>query len=119
MRLILSPASVGLALSLLAVPVAGHAAGTNLISTNTVGDTSGWFSTTTVEWKTNNGAGVPIGTAVSKPVAGNTYTLKQGGKPAIGNNLGKPEKIKNSPKENVSRPSTPLVVPLASLAPTE
>src|SRR3954465_14029160 len=48
-------------------------AGTNLLTTNVVASTLGWSSTPAI-WKTNNGAGVPTGTAVAVPVAGNTYT---------------------------------------------
>src|SRR5438445_10827520 len=66
-------------------PNASRAVGTNLLSTNVVGGGSSWLGNF---WKTNNGAGVPVGNVTGPPVVGNTYTLIQGGNPAIGNNLG-------------------------------
>jgi hypothetical protein len=66
------------------LPQVSHA-GTNLVSTSVVGGNTGWFSTGV--WKTNDGTGVGVGTAVNGPVAGNTYTLMPNGV-AIGNNVG-------------------------------
>jgi hypothetical protein len=65
------------------LPGAGRA-GTNMVSTSVVGGNTGWF-TSPGTWKTNNGSGVGVGTAVVAPVAGNTYTLVSNAT-AIGNN---------------------------------
>src|SRR5437764_1697594 len=79
---------VTLTLSLISItgltfwPQAGQA-GTNLVSSTVVGGTAGWF--TSGMWKTNDGTGIGVGTAVNGPVAGNTYTLMPNGT-AIGNN---------------------------------
>src|SRR5436190_12296979 len=45
-------------------------AGTNLVTTTSQGGGNNWNFAI---WKTNNGSGIGVGTAVS-PVAGNTYT---------------------------------------------
>src|SRR5712671_2618745 len=85
MRPLISVSSAVCALSLLLVPATGRA-GTNLVSTTSVSATTGWL-TSPGTWKTNNGSGVGIGTAVVLPFACNTYTLMPNGTP-IGRNLG-------------------------------
>ena len=62
MRLLKPSVLVSIAL-MVAASAATCRAGTNLLSTNVVGGNSGWFSSGV--WKTNNGAGVPIGSGVS------------------------------------------------------
>jgi hypothetical protein len=83
---LVSVAAVFCGLILISVPRSSHA-GTNLLSTNVVGGTTGWFTANV--WKTNDGFGNPIGNfaASGHPSAGNTYKLIQGPNPAIGNNL--------------------------------
>jgi hypothetical protein len=71
MRYRLSIISVLWTVVALCSAVSSHA-GTNLLTTNVVASGSSWSSPAI--WKTNNGAGVPIGTAVT-PIAGNTYAM--------------------------------------------
>ncbi|HSU54378.1 MAG TPA: LamG-like jellyroll fold domain-containing protein, partial [Candidatus Dormibacteraeota bacterium] len=71
---------------ILTLGVAGATAGT-YYSTNVVGDGNGWF--TGSMWRTNDGTGNPGAIGVNpQPSAGNIYIMVQGGRPAIGNNLG-------------------------------
>ena len=74
MRKLLTITSVGCVLSLVFLARTSHA-GTNLVTTTSQGSGANW---TAAIWKTNNGAGVGVGTAVA-PVAGNTYTCVSNG----------------------------------------
>src|ERR1022692_121697 len=74
MRKLLTITSVCCVLSLVFLARTSYA-GTNLVTTTSQGSGAAW---TAAIWKTNNGAGVGVGTAVA-PVAGNTYTCVTNG----------------------------------------
>ena len=81
MRKFLTITSVCCVLSLVSWPRTTNA-GTNLVCATSQGSGASWIQAI---WKTNNGTGTGIGTAVV-PVAGNTYTSCPSPFP-LGNNL--------------------------------
>jgi hypothetical protein len=70
MRKLQTIMSLGCVLSLVLLARTSHA-GTNLLTTSVQASGANW---TAAIWKTNNGAGVGVGTAVA-PVAGNAYEM--------------------------------------------